>query len=250
MPKMRPTIQSVNLHRHYQLFIQQAHPCNTPAACSAEIYEYKFHSSIGTLRIISGWARGRRLVTPPGHTQDIRPTSDRAREALFSILGSAVPGSRVLDLYAGTGALGLEALSRGADEVVLVDFHRQSLEIISRNVIICKHDNEPGRVSVIRYDLRKGLPPAVTASADNRKFDLIFLDPPYSQGLSLKTLEYLANGLLLSDDGIVVAEERSSETLPESCGVLTQTDQRVYGDTGFWFYSPRHHTDTSVEERE
>lgn len=202
------------------------------------------------MRIISGFARGRRLVAPPGRTQDIRPTSDRAREALFSILGSRVTGSRVLDLYAGTGALGLEALSRGADEVILVDFHRQALELIHRNVILCQAGNEHGNVVVIRFDLRKGLPPQVTGRSDLNRFDLIFLDPPYSQGLSLKTLEYLANGQLLADDGIIVAEERSSETLPECCGVLTLTDQRIYGDTGFWLYTPNSPTTISVEEHE
>lgn len=192
------------------------------------------------MRIISGAARGRKLFAPPGRTLDIRPTSDRAREALFSILGSEVIGSRVLDLYAGTGALGLEALSRGAEEVVFVDFHRQSLDLINRNIAICQPGQEHGRVSVIRCDLRKGLPPAIIKEGAIRTFDLIFLDPPYSQGLSLKTLEYLSNGLLVNDRGIIVAEERSSETLPERCGVLTLTDQRIYGDTGFWFYS-RHH---------
>ena len=189
------------------------------------------------MRIISGTARGRKLAAPPGRTQDIRPTSDRAREALFSILGSRITGSRVLDLYAGTGALGLEALSRGAGEVVFVDLHRQSLDLINRNITICQPGNEHARVSVIRWDLRKGLPPAVAREGVIRTFDLIFLDPPYSQGLSLNTLECLSNGLLLNDRGIIVAEERSSETLPESHGVLTLTDQRIYGDTGFWFYS-------------
>lgn len=201
------------------------------------------------MRIISGWARGRRLVAPPGRTQEIRPTSDRAREALFSILGSAVPGSRVLDLYAGTGALGLEAWSRGAAEVVLVDFHRQALELIRRNIAICSADSEETRVTVIRHDLRKGLPPAVTARGADKKFDLIFLDPPYSLGLSMKTLEYLGNGTLLSDTGIIVAEERSSESLLKRCGLLNRIDQRVYGDTGFWFYSLDHCTDNSAEER-
>jgi 16S rRNA G966 N2-methylase RsmD len=82
----------------------------------------------------------------------------------------------------------------------------------------------------------------------DRRFDLIFLDPPYSLGLSLKTLEYLSDGLLLNDTSIVVVEDRSSESLPDSCGVLTLTDRRNYGDTGFWMYSPRNLTDISAEE--
>jgi len=201
------------------------------------------------MRIISGKAKGRRLAAPPGRTQEIRPTSDRAREALFNILADSVPGSRVLDLYAGTGALGLEALSRGAATVVLVDFHRQALELIRRNIAICVPAEERERVTLLKYDLRRGLPPALTAEVKAAEFDLIFLDPPYSQGLSLKTLEYLGNGQLLSDTGIVIAEERSSESLPELCGMLHLFDQRTYGDTGFWLYAATHQPENSAKER-
>jgi 16S rRNA (guanine966-N2)-methyltransferase len=200
------------------------------------------------LRIISGWAGGRKLFTPPGRTQEIRPTSDRAREALFNILGIAVAEMRVLDLYAGTGALGLEALSRGAREVIFVDFHRQSLDLVRRNIAVCKPEQQNCKAKIIRFDLRKGLPSTSALQADVEKFDLIFLDPPYSQGLSLKTLECLGNGLLIHKDTIVIAEERSSESLPEHCGILSLTDQRTYGDTGFWFYSIHQPNETPVEE--
>ncbi len=155
---------------------------------------------------------------------------------------------RVLDLYAGTGALGLEALSRGADEVIFVDFHRQSLDLIHRNIAVCKPESNSCKVKVIRFDLRKGLPSASALQADVDKFDLIFLDPPYSQGLSLKTLECLGNGLLIHQDTIVIAEERSSESMPEQSGILSLTDQRTYGDTGFWFYSIHQADETHVEE--
>lgn len=191
------------------------------------------------MRIISGWARGRRLATPPGKSKDIRPTSDRAREALFNILGPAVQGSCVLDLFAGTGALGLEALSRGAAKITLVDFNHTSLKLISKNIISLQDNIQKGSVSVLRYDLRKGLPPALTSGDQQQQFDLIFLDPPYSMGLSLKMLEWLSNSKMLRKSSIVVAEERSSEKLPEICGRLSLTDQRTYGDTGFWLYSPQ-----------
>lgn len=190
------------------------------------------------MRIISGWAKGRRLFTPPGRTQTIRPTSDRAREALFNILGSRCENSTVLDLFTGTGALGLEALSRGANEVVLVDFHRQALDLAKRNIEACKPHPEGTTVHVIRHDLRKGLPPALTNGSVIKKFDLIFLDPPYSKGLSVKILESISNSKLYSDHTLIVVEERSSESLPDQCGQLTLTDQRTYGDTGFWLYSP------------
>ena len=88
------------------------------------------------MRIISGLARGRKLATP-GQSKSIRPTTDRAREALFSIIGSKVVSANVLDLFAGTGALGLEAFSRGAKQVVFVDFHQTSLQLIQQNCISC-----------------------------------------------------------------------------------------------------------------
>lgn len=201
------------------------------------------------MRIISGWAKGRKLVAPPGQTQNIRPTSDRARESLFNILRGKVDtfdGLRVLDLFAGTGALGLEALSRGATEVILVEQNKQALDIIHRNIAACRPEQHDCKVAAIRYDLRKGIPPQVTEFGKSQPFDLIFLDPPYSKGLSLKVLEYLGNGEILSGSCLVVAEERSSESLPECCGVLNLTDQRIYGETGFWLYSPRHLTETEV----
>jgi len=210
---------------------------------------YHLRTTSRNMRIISGKAKGRRLAAPPGRTQDIRPTSDRAREALFNILGDSVPGSHVLDLYAGTGALGLEALSRGAATVVLVDLHRQALELIRRNIAICVPAAEQAKVTLLRHDLRKGLPPALTTATKATEFDLIFLDPPYSQGLSLKTLEYLGNGQILSAKGLVVAEERSNESLPERCGMLHLFDQRTYGDTGFWFYAASHRSENSAKER-
>lgn len=190
------------------------------------------------MRIISGFAKGRRLFTPPGRTQAIRPTSDRAREALFSILGSRCENSTVLDLFTGTGALGLEALSRGAQKVTLVDFHRQALDLVKKNIEACRPFPDSITVHVMRHDLRKGLPPSLATSSNAGQFNLIFLDPPYSKGLCVKVLEAISNSNIYTNDALIVAEERSSESLPELCGQLTLTDQRTYGDTGFWFYSP------------
>ena len=187
-------------------------------------------------------------MTPPGQSRDIRPTADRAREALFSILGGRLDGSRVLDLFAGTGALGLEALSRGAAEVVFVDFFRQSLEIIRRNIEICRPGREDATLTLLKHDLRKGLPARFARDGASHQFDLIVLDPPYSLGLSLKTLEFLGNGHLLHESGIIVAEERASETLPDTCGLLYLADQRSYGDTGFWIYRCHQPPVTPIKE--
>jgi 16S rRNA (guanine966-N2)-methyltransferase len=189
------------------------------------------------LRIISGKARGRKLATPSGKSREIRPTTDRAREALFSIIGSRVVGSRVLDLFAGTGALGLEAWSRGAEKVLLVDFHQSALNLIKKNVSLVTSGNEPDQISIIRSDLRKGFPSPLLISKNTNPFNLIFLDPPYSKGLTVNVLEWLAyDKTLLSDDVLVIAEDRSSENLPEQFGILKLSDQRNYGDTGFWLY--------------
>lgn len=189
------------------------------------------------MRIISGKAGGRRLATPPVKSRDIRPTADRAREALFSIIGDRVAGSQVLDLFAGTGALGLEAWSRGAETVTFVDFHQNALQLLTKNIKSLIPDDKLECISIIRYDLRKGLPLPQLTKKNIHPFDLIFLDPPYSKGLSVNVLEWLTyNKAILADNCLVIAEERSSENLPEQFGILQLSDQRTYGETGFWIY--------------
>lgn len=194
-------------------------------------------SSSGTtcsLRIIAGTAKGRRLATPPkakGRAL-IRPTSDRAREALFSILGPAVRGARVLDLFAGTGALGLEALSRGAAFAVFVDSQRQALELIRHNVHICGFSEQS---LILKRDLPKS--PLFSAELQEEMFSLVFLDPPYGKQLALGMLSALATAEgHLTPGAVVVAEEAAGEQLPPGTGDLLLTDQRRYGDTGFWFF--------------
>jgi 16S rRNA (guanine966-N2)-methyltransferase len=191
------------------------------------------------LRIISGHARGRKLFTP-GHSNLIRPTTDRAREALFSIIGNKVFSARVLDLYAGTGALGLEALSRGASQVVFVDKHHNALELIKRNCTLCTQDVETGqeeKVIIIKHDLSRGLNLKGDNSLQSGTFDLIFLDPPYEKGLAEKSLTALDTSGFITSTTLVIAEECSGATLPDSFTRLTLSNQRRYGDTGFWFYT-------------
>lgn len=197
------------------------------------------------MRIIAGSARGRRLFAPGGRGggQAIRPTADRAREALFNIIGwQFVEGSRVLDLFAGTGALGLEALSRGAEAAVFVDSSPLALDLIQKNVVACGFSD---KAHVIRHDLLKGL--FFWHKAGGRGlgndpspappvFDLIFLDPPYRQGLCQGLLSGLQEQGTIGDGAIVVFEDDSSQALPDAVGSLRRFDQRAYGDTGFWFY--------------
>ena len=207
------------------------------------------------MRIISGSGKGRKLFTPPARENIIRPTSDRAREALFNIIADLVPGATVLDLFAGTGALGIEALSRGAKNVCFIDFHPQALDLISRNIQICMnalsqdsdaHDAETNRIhpdtfspaTLIKHDLRRGLPFFSKKLQSPPGYDLIFLDPPYSQGLAIQLLRALDTSSLLRQHTLLIVEERAKETLPEQLTRLTLVDQRKYGEAGFWFYQP------------
>ncbi len=195
------------------------------------------------MRIISGLARGRKLFSPTGKSKEIRPTSDRAREALFSILGDRVIDARVLDLYSGTGAVGLEALSRGAKEVIFVDYHPAALELTKRNCALCLPSLSlpKGNIPLIlKSDLRRGIRlwPESPSTTDNKYFDLIFLDPPYGKGLAKQTLEHVDASNLCAEGALVIAEESNDIILPESFhNSLTLTDQRRYGDTQFWFYT-------------
>lgn len=192
------------------------------------------------MRIISGLARGRTLCSP-GQSKTIRPTADRAKEALFSIIGERILSANVLDLFAGTGALGLESWSRGAKQVVLVDLHLNALELIKKNCSLCLQNmgasspQEP--LIIIKHDLRRGLNLKFGKASVPQHFDLIFLDPPYGQGLAAKTLKDINTSSLYGPDTLVIAEESSGEELPDSFSHLILSDRRRYGDTAFWFYT-------------
>lgn len=195
------------------------------------------------LRIISGWAKGRKLHTPPKkQAQTIRPTSDRAREALFSILAPHIDGATVLDLYAGTGAFGIEALSRGASEVVFIDNTNVSLNLIKKNFELCFEsliisDTPPSfTTKSYRIDLSHDRCFKKHPIISLEKYDIIFLDPPYSKGLAKHTLHEIDSFNNLKDNVMIVAEERFNEDVPNNFKTLTLTDNRKYGEASFWFY--------------
>ncbi len=189
------------------------------------------------MRIISGREKGRKLFTPPLHDKSIRPTSDRAREALFSILGKSVQGAKVLDLFAGTGAMGLEAFSRDAGFVVFIDKSRLALDLINKNIGLClaKYTGSC-RLRVIRHDLAKGVPPMHFLATTETGFDLIFADPPYGKNISLSVLSSIAESTLLAENGMLIIEERFNIPLPGEAAHLHLIDKRVYGESGFWLY--------------
>ncbi|MDI3522165.1 MAG: hypothetical protein PWP43_347 [Bacillota bacterium] len=180
------------------------------------------------MRIIAGRERGRRLLCPAGRR--VRPTSDRVREALFDILQHRVPGAKVLDLFAGTGALGIEALSRGARCAVFVDNHPASLAVVRANLERCRL---AARAQVVKAD---ALAYVARAGGWDEPYEIIFADPPYRSGMGAALLHAI-NPALLARDGLVVYEHARGEELPEAAGDLTRLRQQRYGDTMLSFYS-------------
>jgi 16S rRNA (guanine(966)-N(2))-methyltransferase RsmD len=181
------------------------------------------------MRIISGTARGRKLAEFSG--TDIRPTPDRVREALFSKLSSRLgsfAGLKVLELFAGSGAQALEAVSRGADSAILVDANIQATKLISENIKRCKFET---KTRLLQADVLSALP----RLASEGPFDLILLDPPYNRGFIPQVLEIIENLQLLADGGTICAESADDEKLG-NYGCLELIESRKYGATQIHLY--------------
>ena len=173
------------------------------------------------MRIITGTAKGCNLKTPKG--MSTRPTSDRVKESLFSILGGEVEGTRVLDIFAGTGALGLEALSRGAREAVFID--KATDKLIRENSQHCRLSD---RAEILKGDVFAQLN---RLSVQGRRFDLVFCDPPYHEGLWQKAISWLDDNELLAPRALVVLERGGeNEPLPDLKRLKLLKNQR-YGNT-------------------
>jgi 16S rRNA (guanine(966)-N(2))-methyltransferase RsmD len=182
-------------------------------------------------RIIGGTGKGRRLRTPRGDAT--RPTGARVRQTLFDILAPRVPGCRFLDAFAGNGGVGLEALSRGAARVVLVDQSRAAIEVLRENARAVA--GAGGDVQIYHQDSRI----ALAALADSGiRFDVIYLDPPYASPLYEPLLE--ESERLLEKAGLVVAEHFHKRALPETIGGLVSTRSVRIGDHKLTFYEARH----------
>tara|TARA_R110002073_G_scaffold123819_3_gene267690 strand:+ start:67920 stop:68486 length:567 start_codon:yes stop_codon:yes gene_type:complete len=183
------------------------------------------------MRIISGFAGGRRLRAPTGNKT--RPTSDRVREALFSILGTPPEACRVLDLFAGSGGLGLEALSRGAARAVFVDQDKDAGLVLRHNI------KEVGVGDTSEIHQTEALRALSKFERAGRSFHWIFIDPPYATDLAEQALEAIGNSTLLCDaeeEGVVVVEHDKRSAPGDAYGCLIKTDTRRYGDTSVSFY--------------
>ena len=175
------------------------------------------------MRIITGQARGRRLETLPG--LDTRPTAERVKEALFSVLQFGIEGRRVLDLFAGSGQMGIEALSRGAQGCVFVDSSRDAVEVIRRNL---KAVGLTANTQVLCQDAASYL------SRHGDRFDIAFLDPPYASGLLEDTLRRVVP--FMNPGGVIACESDKDQTMPERVGDFALVRPYSYGRVLVWLY--------------
>ncbi len=175
------------------------------------------------MRIITGLAKGKRLVTPEG--LDVRPTPEKVKEGLFSAIQFDIEGRRVLDLFAGSGQLGLETVSRGAESAVLVDNSAASIKIIRKNLESCGFED---KVRVVQSDY------ASFCAACRDTFDIVFLDPPYAAGLLVPALKAVLP--LVSDYGFVVCEHPPEVKVPEEIGGFCVDRTYRYGKVNLTLY--------------
>ncbi len=188
------------------------------------------------MRVIAGIYRSRILKSLKGLA--LRPTSDRLRETLFNVLAPNIAGSRFLDLFAGTGAIGIEALSRGAAEVVFIENHAPAATLIRRNL---ESLGISTGVTVLAVDALRGLAMLATRKMEVAPgFDCVFLDPPYAAAEDYsRVLEFLGSADLLAPGGIVIAEHRRNFDLPEEPGALRRFRVLRQGDAALSFYRRR-----------
>jgi 16S rRNA (guanine966-N2)-methyltransferase len=191
------------------------------------------------MRVIAGKLRGTAIVVPKGGS--VRPTYDRVRESVFSIVEPLLDGAAVLDLFAGSGSLGIESLSRGSHRVTFVENDREALAVLSGNV---KRLGLNGQCTIARRDAMGALGGPMAGSP----FDVVFVDPPYASGLALRALVELGSSELLGPSAVVVVEHGTGDELPDEAGVLSRFRSKTYGTTMVDFYEARE-VDAGEEDR-
>ena len=180
------------------------------------------------MRVISGKVRGLKLDTPKN--DDVRPTTDRVKESLFNIINPYVIDSNVLDLFAGTGSLGIECLSRGALSATFVDVSKDSINIVKSNVKKARVENES---TILNLDFKTAID---RLNVQNKKFDIIFMDPPYYKNMFIDALSNIDKSDLLSEDGIIVVEHDTKDKFIDKIGRLEKSKEKKYGNTTLTFY--------------
>ena len=180
------------------------------------------------MRVIAGSAKGRRLSAPA--SKRVRPALDQVKEAIFNILFN-VTGARVLDLFAGSGSIGIEALSRGASLAVFVEEWGPAVATIRKNLEHCKFTD---RARVMKSTVSRAI---ASLRREGQLFDLVFVDPPYLKNLVHPTLKKISSAGILADDGLIVTEHHPKEEIGEVSGLLL-TDSRKYGQIRVTFLSP------------
>ena len=179
------------------------------------------------MRIIGGEFRGRKIEQPG--TDASRPTKDRVREAVFNMIAAEVPGAKVLDIFAGSGAYGLESLSRGAEKALFIERDQTCVKAISGNISIL---GVSGRAEIITQDAET----ALAGFAGQAGFDLVFADPPFNRGMTKNILIMINHYDILNPSGFAVIEHHASESLPDAEGVLSICKQKTYGDISISVY--------------
>ena len=175
------------------------------------------------MRIISGTLRGKKLHPLKG--KNIRPTSDRTREAIFNIIADRTPGAIVLDLFAGSGALGIEALSRGAEMATFIDIAPAAISLLKKNLRSCRLEE---RARIFPWDIERNLN---CLQSHGAQYNLIFLDPPYHKGLALPALTHLKKNQTMAPGATLVLEHGSIDERPTPLADFELLDQRRYGKT-------------------
>lgn len=181
------------------------------------------------MRITSGWLKGRRIKVTSG--KRVRPTSAKVRQAVFNLVGERLKGARVLDLFSGSGALGIEALSRGAISAYFVDIDPLVIKVLKDNLSAC---GLMDRAQVIKAEVLRFL----KRGNKDEPFQVIFADPPYGRGIAQSCLLELAKGGWLGKGSVLIVEHSRWESLAERAGGLVLVNRKSYGDTMVSLYSP------------
>jgi 16S rRNA (guanine966-N2)-methyltransferase len=181
------------------------------------------------MRVVSGNIKGHRLKAVPGNST--RPTTDKVKEAMFNMIGPYFNGGLALDLFAGSGGLGIEGLSRGLEKVIFVDLDRKAIQTINDNIQACGLEDKS---EVYRNEASRALK---AIKKRDLRFDYIYLDPPYKKQQLVKLLEMIDQNLLLEENGLIVCEHGVETQLPTNIGKLQQIRYEEYGIIGIAIYS-------------